>query len=67
MFIDQVNQTDDSLFEDDGEALKERMINSDLNGDNGDFGEFLMSMMQDGGSSNNHGKRARERESERAT
>lgn len=58
VFIDQVNQTDDSLFEDDGEALKERMINSDLNGDNGDFGEFLMSMMQDGGSSNNHGKKS---------
>ena len=36
-----------------------------LNGDGkdrvkgcGDFGEFLMSMMQDGGSSNNHGKKS---------
>ena len=58
VFINQENnRTDDSLFVDDGDTLKERMTNSDLNGESGDFGEFLMSMMQDGGSSN-HAKKS---------
>jgi len=57
VFINQENQTDDSLFEDDGDGLKEKMIKSDLNGENGDFGEFLMSMMEDKGSSS-HGKKS---------
>lgn len=50
VFISQDNQTDDNLFADDGDFLKEKLINSDMN--DGDFGEFLMSMMEDKGSSN---------------
>lgn len=57
VFISHENQTDDSLFADDGDGLKERLKNADSNRENGDFGEFLMSMMEDKGSSN-HGKKS---------
>lgn len=57
VFISQDNQTDDSLFADDGDGLKEKLNNVDSNRENGDFGEFLMSMMEDQGSSN-HGKKS---------
>lgn len=56
VFISQENQTDDSLFADDVDGLKEILNNVDANGENGDFGEFLMSMIEDKGP--NHGKKS---------
>jgi hypothetical protein len=44
VFINQESRTDDSLFEMDGDL-------SNLNGENGDFGKYLMSMMDEGGGS----------------
>ena len=65
VFINQDNQTDDTLFVDDADAMKEKMIGgggaaANAKGEKGgDFGEFLMSMMQDKGSSGiSNGKKA---------
>ncbi len=62
VFISQENQTDESLFADDGDRLKEKLNNADSNRENGDFGEFLMSMMEDKGS--NHGKKSESQNSD---